>query len=64
MKITFRSREHCFARNVLRLYVYRSLTNAELALYDIDEERLDESYAMLSVINKNINNEEQLSRSI
>lgn len=37
-----------------------SLQNAEIALYDIDEERLEESYILITALNKNINN----SRSI
>ena len=32
-----------------------SLRNAEIALYDIDGERLEESYALITALNKNIN---------
>ncbi|MEG1879950.1 MAG: alpha-glucosidase/alpha-galactosidase, partial [Oscillospiraceae bacterium] len=32
-----------------------SLQNAEIALYDIDKERLEESYALITSINKNCN---------
>ena len=32
-----------------------SLRDAEIALYDIDEERLEESYVLITALNKNIN---------
>ena len=32
-----------------------SLREAEIALYDIDGERLEESYALITALNKNIN---------
>ena len=33
-----------------------SLSEAEIALYDIDEERLEESYILITALNRNINN--------
>lgn len=45
-----------FAKNVLGdVMLTPSLQNAELALYDIDEQRLKESQQMLENINKNMN---------
>lgn len=45
-----------FAKNVLGdVMLTPSLQNAELALYDIDEQRLEESHQMLENINKNMN---------
>lgn len=57
MKITFLGAgSTVFARNVLGdCMCTEALRNAEMALYDINEERLNESYAMLSTMNKNIN---------
>lgn len=57
-KITFMGAgSTIFARNVLgdcMLGEYSS--NSEIALYDIDESRLNESFEMLSAINRNMNN--------
>ena len=45
-----------FAKNILGdVMLTPSLQNAELALYDIDEDRLAESHKMLGNINKNVN---------
>ncbi|MDU2146707.1 MAG: alpha-glucosidase/alpha-galactosidase [Paeniclostridium sordellii] len=45
-----------FAKNVLGdCMLTESLRDFEIALYDIDEKRLDESYNMLSTINKTLN---------
>ena len=45
-----------FARNVLGdCMCTPSLCESEIALYDIDAERLEESYIILSAINKNTN---------
>ena len=57
-KITFMGAgSTVFARNVLGdCMCTPSLCDAEIALYDIDAERLEESYIILSAINKNTNN--------
>lgn len=59
MKITFiGAGSTVFAKNVLGdCMLTESLHESEIALYDIDKSRLDESYLMLSAINKNVNNE-------
>ena len=45
-----------FAKNVLGDCMQTdALREFEYALYDIDEVRLEESYSMLSILNKNIN---------
>jgi alpha-galactosidase len=45
-----------FARNVLGdVMLTPALRDADIALYDIDGDRLEESYAMLSTINRNCN---------
>ena len=45
-----------FAKNVLGdCMLTEALRDFEIALYDIDEKRLDESYNMLSTINKTLN---------
>lgn len=58
MKITFMGAgSTVFARNVLGdCMCTESLRDSEIALYDIDEERLKESEIILNAINKNINN--------
>ena len=58
MKITFLGAgSTVFARNVLGdVMCTPALQACEIALYDIDAVRLRESYEILSVINKNINN--------
>ena len=57
LKITFMGAgSTVFAKNVLGdVMLTPSLHEAEIALYDIDEKRLDESYIMLTAINKNVN---------
>lgn len=57
MKITFMGAgSTVFARNVLGdCMCTEALCESEIALYDIDEERLKESEIILSAINKNIN---------
>ncbi|CEO06411.1 alpha-glucosidase/alpha-galactosidase [Paraclostridium sordellii] len=56
-KITFLgSGSTIFAKNVLGdCMLTEALRDFEIALYDIDEKRLDESYNMLSIINKTLN---------
>ena len=45
-----------FAKNILGDCLCRpSLQDAEIALYDIDPQRLKDSHAMMKVLNKNIN---------
>jgi len=45
-----------FAKNVLGdVMLTSALRDAEIALYDIDPERLEESYIMVTSLNKNIN---------
>ncbi|MCM8756988.1 MAG: alpha-glucosidase/alpha-galactosidase, partial [Candidatus Omnitrophica bacterium] len=45
-----------FAKNILGdALLTESLRDAEIALYDIDKVRLEESYRMLTTLNKNIN---------
>ena len=57
MKITFMGAgSTVFARNVLGdCMCTEALSESEIALYDIDEERLKESEIILNAINKNIN---------
>lgn len=57
IKITFLGAgSTVFARNVLGdCMLTPSLQDAEIALYDIDEQRLKESEVILSAINKNVN---------
>ncbi len=57
MKITFLGAgSTVFARNVLGdCMCTPALREATIALYDIDEKRLEESYIILSAINKNVN---------
>ncbi len=59
IKITFMGAgSTIFVRNVLGdCMCTPALQNAELALYDIDDQRLNDSYTILSAINKNINKE-------
>ena len=56
-KITFMGAgSTVFAKNVLGdCMLTESLCESEIALYDIDKERLEESYAMLSAINNKYN---------
>ena len=58
VKITFMGAgSTVFAKNVLGdCMCVDSLKDCEIALYDIDPERLKESELMLQAINKNINN--------
>lgn len=57
VKITFMGAgSTIFCKNVLGdSMLTPSLRNAEIALYDIDEERLEESYILITALNKNIN---------
>ena len=57
-KITFMGAgSTIFVRNVIGDCMCReALAKSTVALYDIDSERLKESAAILSVLNKNINN--------
>ncbi len=59
MKITFMGAgSTVFARNIIGdVFCTPSLQNSEIALYDIDEKRLEESNIILSALNKNINEE-------
>lgn len=46
----------CFAKNVLGdIMLTDNLHNVEIALYDIDGERLEESFELITVLNKNVN---------
>lgn len=57
LKITFMGAgSTVFARNVIGdVFCTPSLRESEIALYDIDAERLEESYVILSAMNKNVN---------
>lgn len=57
MKITFMGAgSTVFAKNVLGdVMLTESLRECDIALYDIDAERLDESYIMVTALNRNIN---------
>ena len=57
VKITFMGAgSTVFAKNVLGdVMLCDALHNCEIALYDIDEHRLEESYALIETLNKNIN---------
>ncbi len=57
-KITFMGAgSTIFAKNVIGdSMMSDALCDFEYALYDIDEERLEESYLMITTLNKNINN--------
>ena len=57
MKITFMGAgSTVFARNVLGdCMCTPALQNCEIALYDIDEKRLEDSRIILSAINQNVN---------
>lgn len=57
VKITFMGAgSTVFARNVLGdCMCSPALCDSEIALYDIDKERLEHSFQILSAINKNIN---------
>ena len=56
VKITFMGAgSTVFAKNVLGdVMLTPSLWDAEIALYDIDPERLEESYVMITSLNRNI----------
>lgn len=66
MKITFMGAgSTVFARNVLGdCMCTPALCRADIALYDIDEKRLEESKIILDAINKNVNEEGQISLPI
>lgn len=57
-KITFMGAgSTVFAKNVLGdVMCTEALNNFEIALYDIDAERLEESYIMVNALNNNVNN--------
>ena len=57
VKITFMGAgSTIFCKNVLGDSMLTPvLRDAEIALYDIDEERLEESYILITALNKNIN---------
>lgn len=57
MKITFMGAgSTVFAKNVLGdVMLTESLRESDIALYDIDSERLEESYIMVTALNSNIN---------
>ncbi len=65
VKITFMGAgSTVFARNVLGdCMCTPSLRDAEIALYDIDAQRLEDSYIILSALNKNINEERATIRT-
>lgn len=64
-KITFMGAgSTVFAKNVLGdSMLSDALHDFTYALYDIDEERLEESYAMVTALNKNINQGRQKSKN-
>ncbi len=57
MKITFMGAgSTVFAKNVLGdVMLTESLRESDIALYDIDSERLEQSYIMITALNRNIN---------
>ena len=57
MKITFMGAgSSVFAKNVIGDSMFsEALRESEFALYDIDADRLEESYIMVTALNKNIN---------
>lgn len=57
MKITFLGAgSTVFAKNVLGdCMVTEGLSDIEIALYDIDKDRLEESYILINALNKNVN---------
>lgn len=57
VKITFLGAGSCvFAKNVLGdCMLCPSLCDAEIALYDIDADRLEEAYVLISRLNENVN---------
>ena len=57
MKVTFMGAgSTVFAKNVLGdVMTTPALRECEIALYDIDGERLEESYIMITALNRNIN---------
>ena len=57
MKITFMGAgSTVFAKNVLGdVMMTPALRECEISLYDIDAQRLEESYIMINALNKNIN---------
>ena len=57
-KITFMGAgSTIFAKNVIGdSMMCEALRDFEYALYDIDSDRLEESYLMITTLNKNINN--------
>ncbi len=63
-KITFMGAgSTVFAKNVLGdSMVTPALADSEIALYDIDETRLDESYVMLQAINRNNGNKAKIKK--
>ena len=65
LKITFLGAgSTVFARNILGdVMCTPALQSCEIALYDIDAQRLKESYEILSVINRNINNGQAVIRT-
>ena len=65
-KITFMGAgSTVFAKNVLGdAMCCEALRDFEISLYDIDEERLEQSYVMVNALNKNINDGRAGSPSI
>ena len=57
MKITFMGAGSCvFAKNVLGdTMLCPTFYNVEIALYDIDPDRLEEAYVLITRLNENIN---------
>ena len=57
MKVTFLGAgSTVFAKNVLGdIMLSDALHDVEIALYDIDEERLEESFLLINALNKNVN---------
>lgn len=66
MKITFMGAgSTVFAKNVLGdIMLTPALRECDIALYDIDPVRLEESYLMVTALNRNINGNRATVKSI
>lgn len=66
MKVTFMGAgSTVFAKNVLGdIMLTPALRECDIALYDIDPERLEESYLMVTALNRNINETARRSANI
>lgn len=66
MKVTFMGAgSTVFAKNVLGdIMLTPALRECDIALYDIDPERLEESYLMVTALNRNINENRDVGQQI